>query len=35
MLREAGLDELEVYIIRNQNTVDQLISTHPIIDLCL
>ena len=34
-LREVGIEELEVYIQRSQNTVAQFISTRPIVDLCM
>ena len=32
---EAGLQEVETYISRRQNTVAQYIATRPIMDLCL
>ena len=32
---EAGLQEIETYIDRFQNTVAQCIATRPIMDLCL
>ena len=32
---EAGLQEVDTYIYRRQNTVAQYIATRPIIDLCL
>ena len=34
-LREAGIDELEVYIRQRQNTVEQLIFTHTIMYILL
>ena len=34
-LREAGIDELEVYIRQRQNTVEQLIFTQTIMDIFL
>ena len=35
MLREEGIEELEVYIGQSYNTMAELISTVPIIKLCL
>ena len=32
---EVGLQELETYVSRHQNTVVQYIATRPIMDLCL
>ena len=32
---EAGLQEMETYVSRRQNTVAQYIATMPIMDLCL
>ena len=34
-MMEAGLQEVDTYIYRCQNTVAQYIATMPIIDLCL
>ena len=34
-MAEAGLQEVETYISRLQNTVTQFIVTRPIMDLCL
>ena len=34
-MAEAGLQELETYVSRHQNTVAQYIATTTIIDLCL
>ena len=34
-MAEAGLQEVENYVSRQQNTVAQYIQTRPIIDLCL
>ena len=34
-MTEAGLQEVETYVSRRQNTVAQYISTRPITDLCL
>ena len=33
-IREAGLEEVETYITRRQNTVAQYIATQPILELC-
>ena len=35
VMTEAGLQEVETYVSRRQNTVAQYISTRPITDLCL
>ena len=32
---EAGLQEVDTYVYRRQNTVAQFIVTRPIMDLCL
>ena len=32
---KAGIQESEIYITRNQNTVTQFIATRPFMDLCL
>ena len=34
-MRDAGLEELETYIVSSQNTVLHYILTRPIMDLCL
>ena len=34
-IAEEGLHEVEAYVSRRQNTVEQYISTMPIMDLCL
>ena len=34
-MAEAGLQEVETYVSRRQNTVAQYIATKPIVDLCL
>ena len=34
-MAEAGLQEVETYVSRRQNTVTQFIATRPIMDLCL
>ena len=34
-MAEAGMQEVETYISRHQNTVTQFIATRPIMDLCL
>ena len=34
-MAEAGLQEVETYVSRRQNTVAQFIATRPIMDLCL
>ena len=34
-MAEVGLQEVETYFSRRQNTVAQFIATRPIIDLCL
>ena len=34
-MAEAGLQEVENYISRHQNTMVQYIATRPIMDLCL
>ena len=34
-MAEAGLQELETYVSRHQNTVAQYIATRPIMILCL
>ena len=34
-LEEAGLQEVETYISRHQNTVAQFIVTSPIMELCM
>ena len=34
-MAEAGLQVVETYSARHQNTVTQYISTRPIMDLCL
>ena len=34
-MAEAGLQEVETYVSRRQNTVVQYIVTRPIMDLCL
>ena len=33
-MQEAGLEEVEEYITRRQNTIAQYIVTRPILDLC-
>ena len=33
-IREAGLEEVDTYIMRRQNKDDQYIVTRPIIELC-
>ena len=35
VMTEAGLQEVETYIYRRQNTVAQLIVTKTIMELCL
>ena len=32
---EVGLEEVETYVLRLQNTVAQYIATRPILELCL
>ena len=32
---EVGLQDVETYVSRRQNTVAQLIATMPIMDICL
>ena len=34
-MAEAGLQEVETYVSRRQNTLSQYIATRPIMDLCL
>ena len=34
-MKSVGLDEVETYVLRRQNTVAQYISTWPILELCL
>ena len=34
-MREAGMEELDTYIYRRQNTADKYIVTLPILDLFL
>ena len=34
-MAEAGLQEVETYVFRRQNTVAPFIMTRPIMDLCL
>ena len=34
-LKAAGLETMETYIYRHQNTVAQYIPARPILDLCL
>ena len=34
-LAMVGLEEIGIYIALHQNTFEQYIVTHPIIDLCL
>ena len=34
-MAKAGLQEMEIYISRRQNTVTQFITTRDIMDLCL
>ena len=34
-MKSVGLDEVETYILRRQNTVAQYIATRPILELCL
>ena len=34
-MSEAGMQEVETYVSRRQNTVAQFIATRPIMDLCL
>ena len=34
-MEESGLQEVETYVSRFQNTVSQFIDTRPIMDLCL
>ena len=34
-INSVGLEEVEVYILRHQNTVAQYIDTCTILDLCL
>ena len=34
-ISEAGLQEVETYFYRRQNTVAQFIVARPIVDLCL
>ena len=34
-MAEVGLQEVETYVSRHQNTVAQYIVTRPIMDLCL
>ena len=34
-MAEAGLQKVETYVSRRQNTVEQYILTRPIMDLCL
>ena len=34
-MAEAGLQEVETYVSRHQNTFAQLITTRTIMDLCL
>ena len=34
-MAEAGLQEVETYFSRRQNTAAQFIETRPIMDLCL
>ena len=33
-IREAGLAEVEVYVLRRPNTAAQYITNRPILDLC-
>ena len=33
-MQEAGLEEVEAYILRRQNKIVQYITTRPIMDLC-
>ena len=35
VMAEVGLQEVETYVSRRQNTVAKYIATRPIIDLCL
>ena len=35
VVAEAGLEEVDTYVIRLQKKIAQYISTHPIMDLCL
>ena len=35
VMAEAGLQEVDAYVYRRQNTVAQFIATRPIMDLCL
>ena len=34
-MAEAGLQEVENYVSRQQNTVEKYIATRPIMELCL
>ena len=34
-MKEVGLEEVETYVLRHQNTVAQYIATRPIMELCL
>ena len=34
-MSKAGLQEIETYFSRHQNTVSQYIATRPIMDMCL
>ena len=34
-MTEVGLEEVDTYVLRRKNTIDQYISTCPILKLCL
>ena len=34
-MKAVGMEEVETYVLRLQNTVTQYISTRPILELCL
>ena len=35
VIEKLGLQEVEIYVYRSQNTVTQYIDTRPIMDMCL